>query len=162
MSFLTRITSQSGKNVIAGLTKAEDGKRSVFVPYHLSFADEKMTERMIDSVTEKYGDVYFALGSFKFDEEERKWNRKQRNVIDLKAFWLDIDCGKDKYEKALKRFQETGKPIDVYQTRELGLQALVTFLKQTHLPRPTIIVSSGEGWHRAGRCVSLAYYCYYA
>lgn len=147
MSFLTRITSQSGKNVIAGLTKAEDGKRSVFVPYHLSFADEKMTERMIDSVTEKYGDVYFALGSFKFDEEERKWNRKQRNVIDLKAFWLDIDCGKDKYEKALKRFQETGKPIDVYQTRELGLQALVTFLKQTHIPHPTIIVSSGEGWH---------------
>ena len=141
MSFLTRITSQSGKNVIAGLTKTEDGKRGIFVPFHLNFSDEAATERTIDSVTEKFGDVYFALGSFKFDEEERKWNRKQRNVIDLKAFWLDIDCGKEKYEKALKRFQETGKPIDVYQTRELGLQALVAFLQQTQLPHPTFIVS---------------------
>ena len=147
MSFLTRITSQSGKNVIAGLDKSPNGKQTFFKTYHLDFSDEKTTERMIDSVMEKHGDVYFALGSFKFDEEENRWNRKQRNVIDLKAFWLDIDCGEAKYQKALKRFKETGQPIDVYQTRELGLQALIQFLHTTKIPSPTFIVSSGEGWH---------------
>ena len=147
MSFLTRITSQRGKNVIAGLDKTEDGKRSIFKAYHLDFSNEAVTEKMIDSVVETHGDVYFALGTFKMDEEEKRWNRKQRNVIELKAFWLDIDCGEKKYQKALKRFQETGKPIDVYQTRELGLQALIQFIHNTKIPSPTIIVSSGEGWH---------------
>lgn len=146
MSFLKRLTSSSGRNVIAGLDKTADGK-TVFVPYHIDFSNEASTESWIDYVTDKHGDVYFALGSFKFDEEERRWNRKQRNVIDLKAFWLDIDCGEKKYQKALAEFQAHGKEIQVYRTRELGLQALVAFLEQTQIPHPTIIVSSGEGWH---------------
>ena len=142
MSLLTRLTSRNGKNVIAGLDQLESGGTS-FHHYHVDFSNEGLTERIINLEKERHGDVYFALGSFKYDEEEKRWNRKQRNVVELKSFWLDIDCGERKYQK----YVSEGKQPQVYRTRELGLQALKAFLDQTKIPSPTVIVSSGEGWH---------------
>ena len=141
MEFLTRLVSTNGMNFIGGFAR-DEGAKGKFIISRCNFSNSHLTDLMIDQTQSKYGDVYFALGAFKFDEEDRKYTRKQRNVTELKAFWLDIDCGEEKYKRAQAR-----GVIDVYRTKELGLLALKKFLSDTKLPSPTFIVSSGEGWH---------------
>nr|DAT05429.1 MAG TPA: Replication protein B [Caudoviricetes sp.] len=141
MEFLTRLVSTNGMNFIGGFAR-DEGTKGKFIISRCNFSNSHLTDLMIDQTQSKYGDVYFALGAFKFDEEDRKYTRKQRNVTELKAFWLDIDCGEEKYKRAQAR-----GVIDVYRTKELGLLALKKFLSDTKLPSPTFIVSSGEGWH---------------
>lgn len=60
----------------------------------------------------------------------QKNGRYAANVVALKSFFIDLDCG-------------DGKP---YQTLNDGLLALKKFCKGTELPKPTII-KSGRGAH---------------
>ena len=70
-------------------------------------------------------DVYYALASFSTPTK-----RTGVNAAHLKSLWLDIDCGEDK----------------PYDSQEEGLAALKIFVKNTGLPKPTV-VNSGRGWH---------------
>jgi hypothetical protein len=70
-------------------------------------------------------DAYFALGTF-----DEAGSREATNVKQLKAFFLDLDCG----------------PTKDYAAQGDALKALRTFCKQTKLPRPTLI-NSGRGLH---------------
>lgn len=85
-------------------------------------------------------DVFFAVHTL---AEERVWNERKidyktgepgawqvrvaRNMLQSKAFFLDIDVGKD----------------DTYATQMEAAQALLAFCKETHLPRPYVVVSGG-------------------
>jgi len=69
-------------------------------------------------------EVYFGIGALK------SANAGAANVLYLKSFCIDIDCGE-------------GKP---YTTKRDGLAALTSFLNSTGLPMPTL-VDSGNGVH---------------
>ena len=75
-------------------------------------------------------ETYFSCSSFKTDE-----SRKQENVQNTKAFWLDIDAGKDK--------NGNDKP---YPNADAAYEALKTFFDGVELPFPTIVYS-GNGIH---------------
>ena len=70
-------------------------------------------------------DVYFALSTFK-----EPTNRKGDNAQELRALFLDLDCG----------------PSKEYATQQLAVAALRNFCKDLSLPKPTM-VNSGRGVH---------------
>lgn len=70
-------------------------------------------------------DAYFALGTFGTDKD-----RTAQNVKQLRALFLDIDCGEKKD----------------YPTQKDGIVALQRFCKALHLPKP-LMVNSGRGVH---------------
>jgi len=78
-------------------------------------------------------DVYFATATF-----DEPINRKQVNVDSKKCFYLDLDAGE-------KKFAKHG-PEKTYETQQHALQGVKDFL-QAGGPKPTLIVSSGEGLH---------------
>lgn len=149
MTFLERVTSRQGLNVIVGIRPRVDdqgnpvlrknGKQEMdwlhkFVP----FSDHTATQRAIHDMASLAGDVYFGLGAFKQDPSGR-YNRQASNVVALRSFWVDIDCGEDKWVK------HNGQ--GVYRTQQDGIRALGAWLKITGFPVPTIINTSGNGLH---------------
>ena len=98
------------------------------------------TREEFDAVVKKFVarklNVFFGVAKFKTDA-----SRKKDNVLSLKAFWLDIDCGPTKVEVNPK----TGRP-DGYESQAVGAAKLKEFCIGTGLPQPTI-VSSGRGLH---------------
>lgn len=91
------------------------------------------------AVTEKYEGregVYFATAAFKSPA-----NRKQDNVLALKALRLDIDAGAKKHAK---------DPDGTYPDQRAAIAAYVDFAKRSGIA-PSYIISSGEGLH--------IYYC---
>jgi len=80
--------------------------------------------------------VYFGCSKYETDK-----NRKKENVLSIKAFWLDIDCGE---AKAVIN-SATNRP-DGYIDQPTGLAALESFCKLIGLPRP-LLVDSGRGIH---------------
>jgi hypothetical protein len=78
-------------------------------------------------------DNYFAVASFRTSQ-----NRKAINVASVKAFFIDIDAGKEKLAKH--------GPDKVYADRDAAFVALQQFVEDTAL-LPTLVVSSGEGLH---------------
>lgn len=75
--------------------------------------------------------VFFGVAKFKGEpNEEGKRSRTKRDVLAVKSFWLDIDCGPDKD----------------YVTQTEAIAALRDFCKTVGLPKP-ILVNSGRGVH---------------
>jgi len=70
-------------------------------------------------------DTYFALATFQDDTA-----RVRDNVRQMRAFYLDLDCGPEKE----------------FATQEAAIKELRTFCKSLSLPRPTM-VNSGNGVH---------------
>lgn len=68
--------------------------------------------------------TFFAVGTYE------GYQRKARECIALRSFFVDLDCGEDK----------------PYPAWEEGLIALYKFVDDTGLPKP-IIVNSGHGVH---------------
>lgn len=80
-------------------------------------------------------DIYFTTASYRDDAELTKFKgRRQDNVRQVKAVWLDIDAGEHK-----KRAE--------YASVEVALAALVAAVKKSGIPSPTHIVGSGSGLH---------------
>jgi len=76
-------------------------------------------------------DAYFALGTF-----EEAGSREADNVKQMRAFFMDLDCGVN---------LKTGKPKE-FTDQYAAIVALKTFVKANGLPRP-FLVSSGYGVH---------------
>ena len=70
-------------------------------------------------------DLYFTPSVY-----ERR-SRRQGNVTSIQAFWLDIDCGR-----------KSG-----YASKREAIQQLQSFLKETGIPKPNVIIDSGYGIH---------------
>lgn len=75
--------------------------------------------------------AYFACAEYMTAD-----NRKGDNVKQVRAFWLDLDCGEAKAAKG-----------DGYTTKREAAVALVEFCTVTGLPKPTTLVDSGNGLH---------------
>lgn len=76
-------------------------------------------------------DAYYALGTF-----EESGSREADNVKQMRAFFMDLDCGVN---------LKTGKPKD-FTDQYAAIVALKAFVKTNGLPRP-FLVSSGYGVH---------------
>jgi len=132
IDLLNRVQSPDGWFVVLGL---RNGK----------YADQKIIETrpefnaLVEDYLNKKWDVYFGVA--KYAEYKEKEFRKKENVKNLKAFWVDLDCGESKAEINPK----TGRP-DGYIDQRTGLIALQHFCKTIGLPKP-LLVSSGRGIH---------------
>lgn len=84
--------------------------------------------------------VYFACATYAepciTGPDGKRRYRVKENVFQVKAVWLDIDCGADKAAKGAG-----------YGTKREGAQALKELCKAAGLPSPTWIVDSGNGLH---------------
>lgn len=117
--FLSAVLPTSGNYCVVGLKKDEKPKQK-FVG-----SIEEAEEIATKLVEDKY-DAYFALATYSNPSD----GRTAKNANQLKAFFLDIDCG-------------LGKP---YADQAEGLTALKKFVKEVKLPKP-LIVNSGRGVH---------------
>lgn len=81
--------------------------------------------------SEKGIDAYFAMSEFADHS-----SRLATNAVGASAFWLDIDCGQEKYDKG------TG-----YLTKKEACAAITKFCVDAGLPQPTHLVDSGNGLH---------------
>ncbi|MDD3354910.1 PriCT-2 domain-containing protein [Zoogloea sp.] len=84
--------------------------------------------------------VYFACATYAepciTGPDGKRRYRVKDNVFQVKAVWLDIDCGADKAAKGAG-----------YRTKQEAAQALKELCKAAGLPSPTWIVDSGNGLH---------------
>lgn len=79
-------------------------------------------------------DVYFGLGAFEDPSIEKP--REAKNVKQLRAFYMDLDCGVH---------LEKGTPKE-FPDQATAIQELKKFVKTNGLPRP-FLVNSGYGVH---------------
>lgn len=116
--FLSSVLASEGMYCVVGLKKG--APRQTFVD----------TLEEIDGVVEglmaQGYDAYFGCAKYLNAAE----GRTAQNAKWFKSFWLDLDCGESK----------------PYETQSDALDALKQFVKDTGLPRPTI-VNSGRGVH---------------
>lgn len=82
--------------------------------------------KAITRITDRNLDCYYALAGY----GDKTLGRKQTNVVAIRSFWLDIDCG----------------PSKPYLTQKDGAAAVLKLASQTGLPKPWI-VASGNGLH---------------
>ncbi len=114
----------------------EDGKEVSYYKHACFSSPAELAAHCID-LSDEGRNAFFACSSFKqeYIEVERKGQikKKQRiheNAAFARAQWVDIDCGNEEYP-----------------TQRDGLAGLLKFCNETQLPRPNVIVSSGNGVH---------------
>jgi len=123
MDFIDSVVPRGGTYCVIGI-KGKSIKQQ--------FADSlNDTRKLIKENLDEQRNTYFALASFKDNT-----SRTQKNVSELKAFWLDLDCYDP--EKVNKN--------EGYPDKVSAMQALVAFIDDVGLPQPAI-VDSGGGWH---------------
>ncbi len=108
---------------------AAKGKNGIFRNLPIADFDADLAKALKLST---YGeDVYFACAEYEIPE-----NRKAENVVQARAFWMDIDCGEQ------KAADDKG-----YVDTAAAEAALVHFCESIGLYGPTHIVESGSGLH---------------
>lgn len=110
------------------------GHYTLFVAHNRRHIWADSIEHLVELTESQDGtDVYFATATF-----DAPTNRTQVNVDAKKCFYLDLDAGAKKLEKH--------GPDKTYETQHHALQGVKAFI-QAGGPKPTLIVSSGEGLH---------------
>lgn len=117
--FLSSVLPSSGTYCVVGLKKDERPKQKF-----VNTIEE--AEELAKKLVQAEYDAYFALAAYSNATD----GRTAKNAATFKSYFLDLDCG-------------LGKP---YADQSEGLAALKQFLKDTGLPKPTI-VNSGRGVH---------------
>ena len=118
--FLDRVLPSAGRRCIGVLVKGERGMRHRFLQDNTSA--EVFAKRTDASPS---ANVYFGCAGFGEDN-----TRKAVNVVAVRSFWLDLDCG----------------PSKPYATARDGVRALLAFVSTLGLPEP-LVVLSGNGVH---------------
>lgn len=104
---------------------------------HASYSTiAELAEHCVD-LSDEGKNAFFACCSHhepfyevEYKGETKKKYRGGKNAAYARSQWIDIDCGNDEYP-----------------TQKDGLAGLVKFCKETALPRPNVIVNSGNGIH---------------
>ncbi|WP_423025236.1 DUF927 domain-containing protein [Undibacterium sp. Ji42W] len=119
--------------------------RAGAMPRHIYCKDLTELANKVISVDRHPEDLtaYFALATYREPfvmgingkgEEVKQW-RVNKNRMDVKSFWVDLDCGEEK--------AADGKG---YKDKKEAVAALLEFCKTVALPMP-LVVSSGRGIH---------------
>ena len=120
IDFLSLVLPPKGYYCVMGLKDGASPKQ-LFTETIENLSD------LADALVHENRNAYFALASFA-DEDEGRTNV---NALDLRSFFVDIDCG-------------LGKP---YADQTEGLTALKKFVKDAKFPKPSAVVNSGRGIH---------------
>lgn len=121
--FLRRALPGSGNYNVSGL----DAQKKFRSQYANSVRNAVAKALEVD---EAGNDAFFAMASYR-----EPGSRKADNVLWVKSFWIDIDCGEEK--------AADGKG---YRTKRDAIKALNAFRLAYALPAPTV-VDSGGGLH---------------
>jgi hypothetical protein len=116
--FLSAVLADEGMYCVVGLKKG--APRQTFVE------TIEEIDGVVDGLLAQGYDAYFGCAKYLNASE----GRVAQNAKWFKSFWLDLDCGENK----------------PYENQAVALDALKQFVKDTGLPRPTI-VNSGRGVH---------------
>ena len=130
----------------------EDGIRYAVIfreqyayPQHKAFTDNESLAYFVQEITanEPKAGVYHACATYNKavieienpDGKMKKRYRVAENWRAAKAFWVDIDCGQEKFDKG-----------DGYLNKQEAAKAILGFSKQIGWPTP-LLVDSGYGLH---------------
>lgn len=106
---------------------------------HKSFATlEELTSGVAEFDKREDINVYHACASYKepyIEVDGKKQYRKDNNWHKAKAFWIDLDCGQEKFDKG-----------EGYLTKRLAAEAIDEFCVEHDFPKP-MYVDSGNGVH---------------
>lgn len=136
--FISRLVPPGNFFVVA--YKGDKGMR------HKYFRDAPATAGYIKWAAGKGMDTWHACSSFaketqKTNQSGGTWldvERKQDNVAEIKAFWVDLD---------IARPGDGKNPAKVYADPAAATTWLKTFCKAIAIPLPNVIVNSGYGLH---------------
>jgi hypothetical protein len=126
--FLSAVVGNEGYYCVVGIQKFTDGdgkEQTRAIPEFYTSADEAAEAAHKFDVNGF--DAYYTPATFKDSSK----GRKADNALQVKALFLDLDCGE-------------GKP---YATQADALKALREFRKGYDLPKCTAVVNSGRGLH---------------
>jgi hypothetical protein len=140
LEFLRAILPEHGIHYLALF------KEGYKFPAHKVYADlETMAEAIEGMAGSKQLSVYHACASYQkavieLDELDKNGNNKRKyripeNWDKAKSFWVDVDCGQEKFDKG-----------QGYLTKKEAAVAMATFAKEVGIPRP-MLVDSGNGIH---------------
>lgn len=144
LEFLRKILPEYGIHYLALFTKEINPKTNRSFTHHKYYLSlEDMAAEIPRWENDpKYVATYHACASYlkpyieiDHNGETRKKYRIDENWDCAKSFWIDIDCGQEKFDKG-----------QGYLTKMDGTKAIVAFAKKVGLPRP-MIVDSGNGVH---------------
>ena len=124
ITFLQHVLGEEGYHCLFAAHTANEKRAQKF------FTDFEDMEETASYLDEQGYDVYFALATF-----EERGKRTAANAKQLRSFFLDLDCGKEKFE--------AGKG---YKSQQAAVNAIRGFCQSHQLPKPTI-VNSGRGVH---------------
>ena len=130
----------------------EDGIRYAVVfreqyqyPQHRAFTDNESLASFVQEVTatEPKSAVYHACATYnkaviEFERPDGKIKKQYRTAENwraAKAFWVDLDCGQEKFDKG-----------DGYLTKQDAAKAVMGFAAKIGWPKP-MLVDSGYGLH---------------
>lgn len=135
LEFLRQILPDSGQYVVAYTepvvgADGKEGKKFC----HLSFSSlEETAEKILELDKNEKCTVYHACASYQ--DFGKRVSRTADKTLEVKSFWLDLDCGKDK--------ADSGKG---YASQAEAFAALRAFVNESGFPSP-LIVDSGYGLH---------------
>ena len=114
----------------------EDGSHLIGTLENKIFKNHSVTNahdaaKLAVTFSEKGIDAYFAMSEFADHS-----SRLATNAVGASAFWLDIDCGQEKYDKGAG-----------YRTKKEANSALIKFCDDAAIPYPTHLIDSGNGLH---------------
>lgn len=122
-TFLQRVLPTVGAYIVGELTADKKFKN-----YHANSVRNAVSK--VFEIDAAGNDAFFALASY-----HEPGTRKGDNVLSVKSFWIDLDCGEEK--------EAEGKG---YAGKRSAVTGLLAFCTAYDLPIPTI-VDSGGGLH---------------
>lgn len=140
LKFLKAILPEHGIHYLALF------KEGYKFPAHKVYTDlETMADAIEGMAGSKQLSVYHACASYQkavieLDELDKNGNNKRKyrvpeNWDKAKSFWVDVDCGQEKFDKG-----------QGYLTKKDAVVAMAKFAKDVGVPRP-LMVDSGNGIH---------------
>lgn len=126
LDFLKLVTPELGQKAVV-VPRGVNVKTGKPLWFHFPHTNHIDMVSQLHSLDDQH--IYFALAGFKGNAISKYRGRKQENVENLRALWMDIDVEKDAAKK--------------YPTKKAAGEALGTFLESTGLPQPLIVVSGG-------------------
>jgi hypothetical protein len=122
-SFLRTVLGTAGHYCVLGLRDGQRIQKFYSSIERLQAVAEQMGENGIDA--------YYALATF-----DEAGSREAENVKQMRAFFMDLDCGVN---------LKNGKPKD-FPDQATAIKELKGFVQRNELPRP-FLVNSGYGVH---------------
>ncbi|MDC9589804.1 DUF927 domain-containing protein [Xenorhabdus sp. XENO-10] len=137
MDFLTSVVPPEGETVLVTIKKNPRMATGKEVRNYWINIRNGNVARFIQQHESGETDLYFAMSSFNTKGTEYA-GRRDDHVQEVKSLWLDIDAGKEKYEK---------HPKWAYPSFEMAHAAFSQWLVDADMWQPNYVIASGEGLH---------------